>query len=63
MNLLVLLTTFQVRCSIYVRFLKLLAIILLSENVVVGDLVIRPDKTFGGGALNLTGNFDIEKIK
>jgi hypothetical protein len=31
--------------------------IFLTENVVVGDLVIRPDKTFGGGALNLSGKF------
>lgn len=27
------------------------------DNVIVGNLIVRPDPTFGGGAVNFTGNF------
>lgn len=26
-----------------------------TDNVIVGNLIVRPDATFGGGELNITG--------
>ena len=33
-----------------------------SDNIIVGNLIVTLDPTFGGGELNVTGKYKIDKL-